>query len=105
MKQVMAPLAALIICATTAACGGDVCEQAYEKKQACLEALNCSTMDLTQQMQCKDKKKLGAVDYVIYKSNQEQYGFDMTCEGANKESAEGKLACTLEPQTFCEQCQ
>ena len=105
MRQVLVPLAALIVCATAAACGGDVCEQAYEKQQDCVEALNCKTMDLSLRDLCDASKKRYSIDYVIYKANQEANGIDMSCEGDLKQRAEGIKACTLAPQSLCESCQ
>jgi len=89
----------------SAGCGGDVCEEAWEKQQACAEALNCKTMDPSMRNACDAAKAKFSVNYTLYKVNQEKHGFDMTCEGDNKLAAEGFLACTLSPQLFCEQCQ
>ena len=96
---------ALLLGVSATACGGDVCEQAYEKQQECVAALNCKTMDLARRDLCDAAKKRYSIDYVIYKANQEANSIDMTCEGDNKTRAEGIEACTLAPQSLCETCQ
>ncbi len=104
-KQAFLLLMAATLCGLGAACGGDVCEEAYEKQQDCVAALNCKTMDLTRRDACELSKKRYSIDYTLYKANQEANGIDMACEGDNKSRADGIVACTLAPQSLCETCQ
>lgn len=104
MRLALVPLAASLLWGMTA-CGGDVCEQAYEKQQDCAEALNCSTMDPTTRTLCDAARQRYTVSYTLYKANQEDNQRDMTCEGDLRTRAEGIMACTLAPQSLCEMCQ
>jgi hypothetical protein len=83
----MVGLATLIGCA---ACGDDVCGEAYEKRQACVEALNCNELGPMERPSCENtKSSLGQQERVP----------EALCVGEVKEAAEQYVDCTLDPRT------
>ncbi len=105
MKSIMSLTVALVLGCTAVACGGDVCEQAWEKHQDCAASMDCKLMDLMLRQECENAKKYYAIDYSIFKANQEANGDDLTCEGQVKQDAEAIMACTLAEQSLCRMCQ
>ena len=84
-------------------CGGDTCEQGYDKLQECVKSMNCTTMDPSRQAACKAKKQLYAAPYSAYLGACRLPDLSpCSCEGAWEAEWQRKLDCTLSPDALCE---
>ena len=69
-------------------CGSDVCQQAADKRKACIEKIDCSKLDPLQKPQCEQNKKTMLASIP-----------DVACSAEIKTLSENILKCDLNPQT------
>jgi hypothetical protein len=82
----------LITVALLASCGSDVCRQASDKVQACIDKIDCRKTDPLEKQSCEQRKK----------ALQQSAGLpDVACTGDIKTRADQIMLCDLNPQT-CE---
>jgi len=69
-------------------CGSDVCQQAADKRRACIEKIECNKLDPQQKLVCEQNKK-----------NQLASIPDVACSADIKTLAEQVMKCDLDPRT------
>ena len=85
-----------------AGCGTDVCEEGYEKRKECAEAMNCDAVEPDLRDRCIAVKKQYTIPYDVYTHLPRSDGSAFECSGEEKEKWERIGACTLTPQNLCQ---
>jgi hypothetical protein len=78
------------LAAGAAGCGGKVCDEAWDKLNACIQKLDCNKLGPLDRPKCEQaRKQWAAID---------ETGFKAACS-ANSAEAEKIVACSLDPRT------
>lgn len=78
-----------------AACTQDVCEEAYDKMQSCVEQLNCNKLDPVERDRCEKARKAWAQ----YSGNRSAYLLACSNDSKIRTEAEKVVDCALDPRT------
>jgi hypothetical protein len=88
-----AALCALLLAA--GACGDDVCEEAYDKMEACVANLDCNKLDPVEMPKCLQAKN----NWDQYSGNRTAYTTACGADSNIKSKAEEIASCALDPKT------
>lgn len=91
--RLAAALVALLLAA--GACGDDVCEEAYDKMEACVAGLDCNRLDPTERSKCVQAEQA----WDKYSGNRTAYVTACGADSSIKTEAEKIVGCALDPNT------
>jgi hypothetical protein len=91
--RVAAAVVALLLAA--GACGDDVCEEAYDKMEACVAGLDCNKLDPGERDKCIKAENA----WTQYSGHKTAYTTACGADSSLKAEAEKVAGCALDPKT------